>query len=148
VTLHLVAGRLGWPLLAAAPAAIELALVSNFLLNESLTFRSCHAGERPDGRRANDERPAMGGQAATGVRPSGEILSRFLHYEKACVLGALLNALVTVALTKSGIRLLTAAAAGVVAGGAWNFLFNIPNIWRVWGASTPVSRSISKCSAS
>jgi len=148
VTLYLAAGRLGWPLLAAAPAAIELALVSNFFLNESLTFRSCHASERPDGRRANDERPAMGGQAATGVRPSGEILSRFLHYEKACVLGALLNALVTVALTKSGIRLLTAAAAGVVAGGAWNFLFNIPNIWRVWGAPTPVSRSISKCSAS
>ena len=135
VTLYLAAGRLGWPLLAAAPAAIELALVSNFFLNESLTFRSCHASEHEIGSRESE----------VGSRG---LLSRFLHYEKACVLGALLNALVTVALTKSGIRLLTAAAAGVVAGGAWNFLFNIPNIWRVWGAPTPVSRSISKCSAS
>ena len=135
VTLYLAAGRLGWPLLAAAPAAIELALVSNFFLNETLTFRSCRASEHEIGSRES------------GVGSRG-LLSRFLHYEKACVLGALLNALVTVALTKSGIRLLTAAAAGVVAGGAWNFLFNIPNIWRVWGAPTPVSRSISKCSAS
>ena len=108
---------------------------NNFFLNESLTFRSCHAGEHEIGSRESE----------VGSRG---LLSRFLHYEKACVLGALLNALVTVALTKSGIRLLTAAAAGVVAGGAWNFLFNIPNIWRVWGAPTPVSRSISKCSAS
>ncbi len=119
VALYLAAERLGWPLLAAVPAAIELALVSNFFLNETLTFRSRRASEHEIGSRES------------GVGSQG-LLSRFLHYEKACALGALLNALVTLALVKSGIRLLTAAAAGVLAGGVWNFLFNIPNIWRVW----------------
>ena len=119
VALYLAAERLGWPLLAAVPAAIELALVSNFFLNETLTFRSCRASENEIGSRES------------GVGSRG-LLSRFLRYEKACALGALLNALVTLALVKSGIRLLTAAAAGVLAGGVWNFLFNIPNIWRVW----------------
>jgi len=119
VAIYLAAERLGWPLLAAVPAAIELALVSNFFLNETLTFRSCRASKHEIGSRES------------GVGSRG-LLSRFLRYEKACALGALLNALVTLALVKSGIRLLTAAAAGVLAGGVWNFLFNIPNIWRVW----------------
>ena len=127
VALYLAAERLGWPLLAAAPAAIELALVSNFFLNETLTFRSCRASKHEIGSRES------------GVGSRG-LLSRFLRYEKACALGALLNALVTLALVQSGIRLLTAAAAGVLAGGVWNFLFNIPNIWRVWRVPRPLWR--------
>ncbi len=127
VALYLAAERLGWPLLAAVPAAIELALVSNFFLNETLTFRSCRASKHEIGSRES------------GVGSRG-LLSRFLRYEKACALGALLNALVTLALVKSGIRLLTAAAAGVLAGGVWNFLFNIPNIWRVWRVPRPLWR--------
>src|SRR5207249_157579 len=106
VALYLAAERLGWPLLAAVPPAIEIALVSNFFLNETLTFRSCRASEHEIGSRES------------GVGSQG-LLSRFLRYEKACALGALLNALVTLALVKSGIRLLTAAAAGVLAGGVW-----------------------------
>jgi peptidoglycan biosynthesis protein MviN/MurJ (putative lipid II flippase) len=44
-----------------------------------------------------------------------------------------LNALATLLLLQRHVGLLEAAAAGVVAGGVFNFLFNIPSIWRTWG---------------
>jgi dolichol-phosphate mannosyltransferase len=119
--MYFGAARLGWPLLAAVPLAIELALVSNFFLNETLTFRSCQPREHSN---------EVGSQG---------LFSRFFRYQKACAVAALLNALVTLVLAKSRIGLLPAAAAGVIAGGALNFLFNIPNIWRVWGAPLAVA---------
>ncbi len=106
----------GWRLAPALPAAIELALLSNFFWNEKLTFRGRGAG----------------GQRGPGV------LSRLLHYEKVCAPGAILNAVATLLLANQGVHLLLAASVGVVAGGLWNFLFNIPAIWRVWAvASSP-----------
>jgi len=115
--LYLASGRLGWPVLVAVPAAIELALVTNFFLNQRFSFRSRQSGT---------------GQEQDDARSGARTPSRFLGYEKACAIGALLNALVTLVLVRIGIKLLSAAAAGVVADGVWNLAFNIPNIWRVW----------------
>ncbi len=97
----------------AVPLAIQIALTSNFLWNETLTFGSERGGS---GR-------------------SRGVLRRFLRYEKLCLPGAGLNALTTLALFRWGLRLLPAAAGGVLAGSFMNLLFNIPAIWRVWGVS-------------
>jgi dolichol-phosphate mannosyltransferase len=108
--LYLLVEHGGWPLVLALPVAIQLALLSNFFWNETLTFRS----SRP--RPAADSKPA----------------TRFLAYEIVCIPGAILNALVTLVLYTRGTHLLLAAAGGVVAGGLLNLLFNIPAIWRIW----------------
>ena len=117
--VYFAAERLGWPAIAAVPAAIELALLNNFLWNHWFTFRRLGTG---------------------GISPEehpGDALSRLLHYEKACALGAILNALVTFAVAGRGVRLVLAAGAGIVADGLWNFAFNTPAIWRVWRRPPP-----------
>lgn len=116
--LYLLARRASWPLALALPAAIQLALFSNFLWNHTFTFRSSRRGQGSD----------VGG------------LSRLLRYEKVCVPGAILNALVTLLLAGRGIELFLAAGAGIVAGGLWNFLFNVPAIWRIWRARVAPAR--------
>jgi dolichol-phosphate mannosyltransferase len=108
--LYLLVERGGWPLVLALPVAIQLALISNFLWNETLTFRA----QRPPG--------AAGGRLA----------ARFFRYEVVCIPGAVLNGLVTLVLFTRGIHLLLAALAGILAGGLLNLLFNIPAIWRIW----------------
>jgi dolichol-phosphate mannosyltransferase len=107
--LYLLIYRAKWTLLVAVPVAIELALISNFFWNHTLTFRSRQAGHN-------------------------SLLSRFLRYERVCAPGAALNALVTLLLARQGLEPLLASAAGVLAGGVWNFFLNVPAIWRVWGA--------------
>ena len=115
--VYFAAERLGWPAIAVVPAGVELALLNNFLWNHLVTFRRLRSG------------------AASEEEQPGAMLSRLIHYEKACAFGAILNALVTFVLAGSGVRLLPAAAAGIVTAGLWNFAFNIPAIWRVWGSS-------------
>jgi len=122
VLVYALAEHLGWPALVSVPVAIELALLSNFLWNQLFTFhRAPVGGQAPSP-------PAVGGH----LDRRDSVFSRLLRYERACTLGALLNALVTLAAAASGVRLLLAAGAGVVAGSVWNFGFNIPNIWRAW----------------
>jgi dolichol-phosphate mannosyltransferase len=104
-------GRGGWPPLAAVATAIEIALLSNFLGNDFLTF--------PSSRFAGSRRG---------------FLARGLRYEAVCLPGAILNALVTLVVMAHGADVLVSAAVGVVAGGILNLLFNIPSIWRTWGA--------------
>ncbi len=116
---YLLAGRAGWRPVVAIPMAIELALLNNFFWNENLTFR----GRRSEGR-------------------SGSVvLSRLLHYEKVCAPGAVLNAVGTLLLASRGVYLPLAASLGVLAGGLWNFLGNIPAIWRVWAARSPAGET-------
>jgi dolichol-phosphate mannosyltransferase len=103
--------RTGWAPAAALVTAIQGALLSNFLWNETFTFRAA--------------------QAAPARR---SILRRFGRYERICLPGAILNALVTLVLLSQGAGLLVSAASGVVAGGVLNFLFNIPAIWRTWAS--------------
>jgi dolichol-phosphate mannosyltransferase len=99
-----------WNPLLALPLAIEVALLSNFTWNETFTFGA--------------DQPSV---------PRAGLLNRLLRYEWVCLPGALLNALATLLLLQRHVGLLEAAAAGVVAGGVFNFLFNIPSIWRTWG---------------
>jgi len=108
--VHFLVTQQGWPLVGALPAAIGLALLSNFLWNETLTFRN-QEGE---------------GQARPGT------VHRLAGYGKACVSGALMNAGVTLVLTSLGVELVPACVFGVLAGGAWNYALNVPSIWRVW----------------
>ena len=109
-----------WPPAAALPVAIEAALVSNFVLSEAFTFRSAEAPPFRSG--------AWG---------------RLARYERICLPGAILNFLVTLLWLARGGRIMSAAAAGVVAGGAVNLLMNVPAIWRTW-ASRPPSMSSSE----
>ncbi len=108
---YVLAHHQGWPRVAALVAAIETALVSNFYWNELLTFR-----------------------AATTSRFRGGALRRLLRYERVCVPGALLNLIVTLLVLLQGAGLVAAATVGVIAGGVFNFFFNIPAIWRTWGS--------------
>lgn len=114
VVVWRLAAGLGWPLALALPVAIEVALLSNFVANDRLTFRG----------------PRRVGQHEPGV------LSRLLRYEKVCAPGALLNAVVTLVVARQSVSLPVAASIGVLGGGVWNFLFNIPAIWRVWSRPT------------
>jgi dolichol-phosphate mannosyltransferase len=106
--------REGWPAGLALAGAIQLALLSNFLWNKVLTFR------RPRRQPGN----------------SSGILARLLRYERVCGPGAFLNATLTLLLYGRGVPLALASAAGVMLGGAWNLFFNVPAIWRTWGANS------------
>ena len=109
--------RAGWPPGLALAVTIQLALLSNFLWNKVLTFRS--AARWPGNGRG--------------------ILARLLRYEKVCAPGAFLNASLTLLLYGRGTTLALASTAGVILGGAWNLFFNVPAIWRTWGPSPPGS---------
>jgi dolichol-phosphate mannosyltransferase len=106
-----------WPPIAALPVAIEVALLSNFVWNEIFTFQAI---------------------AASPFRPG--FVKRLLRYEAICIPGALLNILVTLGLMARGGGILTSATVGVVAGGVFNFLVNVPAIWRTWGGQPPQPR--------
>jgi len=103
-----------WPPAVALPVAIEAALLSNFVCSEAFTFRSAEA---------------------LPFRPG--VWGRLARYERICLPGAVLNFLVTLLWIALGGRVLGAAAAGVVAGGAWNLLMNVPAIWMTWASHAP-----------
>lgn len=132
VAVYALAERLGWPTVVSVPVAIELALLSNFLWNQLFTFRRTSVGSQAPSP------PPIGGD----VSQRDSVSSRLLRYERACTLGALLNALVTFAVAAFGVRLLLAAGTGVVAGGLWNFGFNIPNIWRAWAKNSVLTNQV------
>jgi len=104
-------GRYGWSPLLAVLVAIQVALLGNFIGNEGLTF---HRAQAPP--------------------PRAGFILRMLRYERVCLPGAALNALLTLVLLSQGTGVLVSAACGVIAGGALNFLFNIPSIWRTWAS--------------
>ena len=96
-------------LVIGLPIATQIALLNNFLLNRSFTFRHL-----PCSKFINGEEPLAG----------------LLRYEAVCLPGALINSLLTVLLVRFSCPLLVAASAGVVLGGSWNLLFNVPAIWQ------------------
>jgi dolichol-phosphate mannosyltransferase len=116
----------GWPPAAALPVAIEVALLNNFLCSEFFTFRAAHRG-RPLQSAGGGERESAPSRFCPGVG------NRLARYEMICLAGAILNFLVAWICLHYGASVLTAAVAGVVAGGALNLLLNIPAIWRTWG---------------
>jgi len=107
-----------WPPAAALPVAIEAALLSNFVCSEAFTFRTA-------------ETPPF--------RPG--VWGRLGRYEWICLTGAVINFLVTLLWMGQGVGLLSAAAAGVVSGGAMNLLMNVPAIWRTWAGPPPGATS-------
>jgi dolichol-phosphate mannosyltransferase len=106
--------KASWPPAVALPVAIEAALLSNFIWSEAFTFRSA-------------ETPPF--------RPG--VWGRLARYEGICLPGAALNILVTLLWMALGGKILSAAAAGVLAGGALNFMMNVPAIWRTWANRPP-----------
>jgi putative flippase GtrA len=95
------------------PAAIQLALLSNFLGNNAVTFRACR-------REARDH---------------AGVFARLWRYEKLCLPGALLNGVVTLVLARLGLDVIAAAAVGIVTGSLSSFVFTVPTIWRIWGGN-------------
>ncbi|HVA00902.1 MAG TPA: glycosyltransferase [Terriglobia bacterium] len=106
--------RVGWTLLLA----VQAALLWNFLWNQLVTFA----------------------RRARGNHAKGRILTRFWFYEKVCLPGAAFNIGLTLLLAGWGMRLVLAAACGVLLDGLFNLLINVPAIWRVWGSRTSTSR--------
>jgi len=95
----------------AIPLATLCAAVNNFVWNDRFTF--------PETRRR-----------APGLVASA---SRFQRFLSICMAGALVNILLAAALIRFlGMRAEWAVAAGIAAGGAWNFLLNSRLTWRVW----------------
>jgi dolichol-phosphate mannosyltransferase len=100
-----------WPPFAALPVAIEVALLSNFVSSEFITFRSAEAAPFRLG-----------------------VARRLGRYEAICLTGAMINFVVTLLGIALGASILQAAALGAVAGGALNLMINVPSIWRTWAS--------------
>ena len=118
---HLLVRNAGWAPLAAVPVAIEIALLSNFVWNQELTFRHS-AALRPAAATSDFE-----------ARPAP--LRSLSRYQRACLPGAGLNAIATLVVLARGAPPIAAATVGVFAGGVWNLIFNVPRIWQAWAAT-------------
>ena len=112
------AGRAGWSFVWTLLAAVQAALLWNFLWNQLVTFA----------------------RRSRGNHAGGRIFTRFWLYEKTCAPGAALNIGLTLLLNFRGMHLVLAAACGVLLDCLFNLLINVPAIWRIWGSRTPASR--------
>jgi dolichol-phosphate mannosyltransferase len=97
------------PLAMALLISTQIALLNNFVLNRFFTFRRLPRSKFVDGE---------------------QLIVGLVRYQGVCLPGAVLNSFLTMLLVWYGCPLLAAASAGVVLGGAWNLLFNVPAIWR------------------
>jgi putative flippase GtrA len=97
--LYLLSRRLGLPLVLSSGVAVELAVISNFLLNSSWTFASY---------------------------PS---LPRFAKFNVASLAGLAVNVAGVWLLTRLGIYLLAADLIGVAVGFVVNYLFSVLWVW-------------------
>jgi len=97
--LYLLSRRLGLPLVLSSGVAVELAVISNFLLNSSWTF-ACH--------------------------PS---LPRFAKFNVASLAGLGVNVTAVWVLTRLGLYLLAADLIGVAVGFVVNYLFSVLWVW-------------------
>jgi putative flippase GtrA len=99
--LYLLSRGLGLPLLVSSALAVELAVISNYLLNDLWTF-----GTR---------------------RPS---LRRFAKFNVASLAGLSLNVVTVWFLARHGICLLAANLAGIAVAVAANYAFSVAWVWR------------------
>lgn len=97
--LYLLSRRLALPLVLSSGVAVELAVISNFLLNSSWTFASY---------------------------PS---LPRFAKFNAASLTGLAVNVAGVWLLSRLGLYLLTAELIGVAVGFAVNYLFSVLWVW-------------------
>ena len=97
--LYLLFRRLALPLVLSSGVAVELAVISNFLLNSSWTF-ACHAS-----------------------------LPRFAKFNVASLAGLTVNVTAVGLLTRLGLYLLAADVIGVAVGFVVNYLFSVLWVW-------------------
>ena len=98
--LYLLSRWAGMPLVAASALAVELAAISNYLLNDTWTF---------------------------GVRSPS--LGRFAKFNTASLTGLALNVLSVWLLTRLGLNFLMADLVGIAAGFAANYAFSVRWVW-------------------
>jgi dolichol-phosphate mannosyltransferase len=92
------------PLIGASFIAIELAIISNFILNDAWTFKENN---------------------------NGTWLHRMISYNGVAVGGMVINMVALVILTTIGVWYVVANLVGILLGFAWNFLVNRKTTWRV-----------------
>lgn len=97
--LYLLSRRLGLPLVLSSGVAVELAVISNFLLNSSWTF---------------------------ACQPS---LPRFAKFNVASLAGLAVNVTAVWLLTRLGLYLLAADLIGAAVGFVVNYLFSVLWVW-------------------
>jgi dolichol-phosphate mannosyltransferase len=97
--LGLLSRRLGLPLVLSSGVAVELAVISNFLLNSGWTFASYAS------------------------------LSRFAKFNVASLAGLAVNAAGFWLLSRLGLYLLAAELIGVAVGLVVNYVFSVVWVW-------------------
>jgi putative flippase GtrA len=98
--LYVLSRWAGLPLLAASALAVELAAISNYLLNDTWTFAA--------------RSPSFG---------------RFVKFNTASLAGLALNVLSVWLLTRLGLYFLVANLIGIAAGFAANYTFSVRWVW-------------------
>ena len=98
--LYVLSRRAGLPLVPASAVAVELAAISNYLLNDTWTFAT--------------------------RSPS---LRRFAKFNTAALAGLVLNVLSVWVLTRLGLYFLVADLIGIAAGFAANYAFSVRWVW-------------------
>jgi putative flippase GtrA len=98
--LYVLCRWVGLPLVAASALAVELAAISNYLLNDTWTF---------------------------AVRSPS--LGRFAKFNTASLAGLALNVLSVWLLTRLGLNFLVADLIGIAAGFAANYAFSVRWVW-------------------
>jgi putative flippase GtrA len=99
--LYLLSRGVGLPLLVSSALAVELAIVSNYLLNDRWTF----ATRRPSVR-------------------------RFAKFNVASLAGLSINVTTVWLLTRSGVYFLAANLVGIAAAVVANYVFSVAWVWR------------------
>ncbi len=88
--------------------AVEIAIMNNFIWNDLWTFRDASLSQR-------------------GLKAR---LIRFLKFNLACTIGAVINITLFLILVKMGINLLFANLIAIIVSTAWNYLINLKFNWR------------------
>ena len=89
----------------SSPLAVEISIVSNFLLNDAWTFRDAPSRAR--------------------------FSVRLMRFHLTALGGFVLNYAVLIGLTElAGVYYLLSNLAGIVAGMAWNYTVNVKWTWR------------------
>ena len=99
--LYALSRGLGLPLLVSSAAAVEAAVVSNYLLNDRWTFAS--------------RAPSLRG---------------FAKFNTACLVGVGLNIVTVWALTRLGLYFLAANLAGIAIALTLNYACSVAWVWR------------------
>jgi putative flippase GtrA len=99
--LYVLSRWVGLPLVVASALAVELAAISNYLLNDSWTFAT-----------------------------RSPTLRRFAKFNAASLLGLALNVLSVWLLTRLGLYFLVADLVGIIVGFTTNYVFSVSWVWR------------------